>query len=47
MGVYAQFFEFMTRNFSLLGYSVSFWQVIVFGALCSFAGYLIGSFFKK
>lgn len=47
MAVYSEFFNFMTKNFNLLGYSVSFWQVIVFGFVCSIAGYIIGSFFKK
>ena len=47
MSVYGEFFNFMSKSFNLLGYNVSFWQVIVFGALCSFAGYIIGSFFKK
>lgn len=47
MSVYGSFFSFMTRSFNCCGYNISFWQVIIFGSLCSIAGYLIGSFFKK
>ena len=47
MSAYTGFFNFMFRSFSLLGYQVSFFKVIVFGSLCSIVGYFIGSFFKK
>lgn len=47
MSVYGEFFNFMMRKFSLLGYSVSFFDVIAFGVLCSLVGYIIGAFFKR
>lgn len=47
MGVYGQFFDFFSRKFSLLGFDISFFQVVVFSALSMCVGYLIGSIFKK
>lgn len=47
MGVYKQFIEFFCSKFSLFGFSISFWDVIIFSALSACVGYIIGSFFKK
>lgn len=47
MSAYKGFFDFMFMQFNLLGYNISFWQVIVFGCIATMVGYFIGSFFKK
>ena len=40
-------FDFLMYKFSLLGFTISFFDVMVFGVLASLAGYFIGSFFRR
>lgn len=47
MRVYIMFFEFMNTTFNVFGYTVSFWHVLVFGALSSMIGYFIGTWFRR
>lgn len=40
-------FDFLTYKFTIVGFTISFFDVMVFGVLGSLAGYFIGSFFRR
>lgn len=42
-----RFFAFMDIKFTLFGFTLSFFQIMVFGILAYLAGYIIGSFFRR
>ena len=47
MAVIRSFYSFFSRDFNCLGYSFSFMDIVIFGALCWIVGYFISAFFKK
>lgn len=47
MAVFGEFFKFFGNTFSVLGFNISFFQIVVFGAICSGVGYIIGTFFRR
>lgn len=47
MDILVRFFEFMNTSFSVWGFTLSFWQVLVFGVLCDLVGYFVGTWFRR
>ena len=42
-----RFFAFMDTKFTLFDFTLSFFQIMVFGILAYLAGYIIGSLFRR
>ena len=47
MAVFGEFFKFFNNTFTILGFNISLFQVIVFGGISSIVGYVIGTFFRR
>lgn len=42
-----RFFEFLNTKFTLYDFTISFFEIMVFGIVAYFAGYIIGTFFRR
>lgn len=47
MSVFGDIFKFLSTDINILGFHITFFQLIIFDCLSCGVGYLIGNFFKR